>query len=188
MVEYKGEKNLHPWGYHWATKLTCPRAVTLSDFLLREIMFFVDSKLHFLFIVQHLWNQNVFCYGNIIQSLLARGSPDTVVTACSCVHSMVISSGMTDSCNLLTVQSTNHWRTLELGILVSVWIFSIDTFWREKESIVIKTSIMSVSAWKKIQEEIMKQSFKKGCITNTLISQRIILGRKNVDINTDFKE
>lgn len=90
------------------------------------------------------------CHDNILQSLVARGSPNVVDIACSWDNLIVIPSDMTDNCSPGTIQSTNSQRTSELEILFSVLTPSIDTFWKYKESTVIKTSIISVNACKKI--------------------------------------
>lgn len=42
---------------------------------------------------------------------------------------------------------------------------------------------MNVSVWKKIQETIVEQCFKNAASPTLWISQRIILGRKNMDID-----
>ena len=47
---------------------------------------------------------------------------------------------------------------------------------------------MNVSVWKKIQETVMEQFFKNATSAILYISQRIILGRKNMDIDgSEFK-
>lgn len=47
---------------------------------------------------------------------------------------------------------------------------------------------MNVSVWKKIQETVMEQFFKNATSAILCISQRIILGRKNMDIDgSEFK-
>lgn len=109
----------------------------------------------------------MFCQDDILQSLLARGGPDIVVIVCACVHLIIILSDMTDNCSSLTIQLTNHWRMFKLGILFSVRTPSINTSWNDKVNIIIKTSVMSVRAWKKIQEAIVEQSFKKCFLDST---------------------
>ena len=47
---------------------------------------------------------------------------------------------------------------------------------------------MNVSVWKKIQETVVEQFFKNATSATLCISQRIILGRKNMDIDgSEFK-
>lgn len=156
MVEWKGENNLGPWWHHWATELTCSRAIMSSEFSLSKIMYFVDSTLHFLFIVQHLWNQNVFCHDNILQSLLARGGPDIVVIACACVNLIIIPSDiLTAAAPWQFSQQTTEGCSSQGSCSLSECL-PLTSSGNIKASIITETSIMSISAWKKFQEAIVE--------------------------------
>lgn len=176
MLEWKGEESGFPMT-SLSNHINLPQSYQI--FLLRSHLLL--TLLCFLFIVQRLWIKMYFAT-IVSYNHAGQGGPTLLsLSAQEPVWSLFPVTWLT------TAAPDSAVNTLLKDIRVRELVFCLNIFywhfWKDKESTTIKTSIVSISAWNTIRGSRVEQSLKKCFMTNTLASQRIILGRRNVDID-----